>query len=235
MASRLFPASEFIRSQIGRIANKNIVDTGDENPAVNVRACGEKCKVSTARIHQTGGILVTIAFQAGCRAQLGHVQVPDILPLEMRTGGTACSVPVIEIPIIAGCPADDGFEGVSIPLKNIVEHDGVFHRRNHAHGIASRRIRPTGVVVDQHDAVRVPRPLDARPAEIGELVADDPRWALCDGSEGDADQHRVDAVVAKTLVDAGALRLQSIVADVVNVVIVDIRVEGDVRILEGGG
>ena len=57
-----------MRPEIGRTADEVIVDTGDENPAVNVWACGEKCKISATRIHQTGGILVTIAFQTGCCA-----------------------------------------------------------------------------------------------------------------------------------------------------------------------
>ena len=48
--SRLSPVSEFMRPEIGRTADEVIVDTGDENPAVNVWACGEKCKISATRI-----------------------------------------------------------------------------------------------------------------------------------------------------------------------------------------
>ena len=75
--------SVFKRSNIRSAANEIIIDAGDENPAVNVRAGGEKREISANRVHQARWILMAVAFQTGRGAQLGNGLVIDIFPFEM--------------------------------------------------------------------------------------------------------------------------------------------------------
>ena len=95
--------------------------------------------------------------------------------------------------------------------------------------------RPACVVIDQHDAIRVPVPFEGLGVVVGERVTQHPCGTYCNGRQGHPIENRIHGIVPKTLIDAGAFRLERIITDMVDMVVIDIDIERKPRILQGAG
>ena len=117
------------------------------------------------------------------------------------------------IPVVASRTCGNLVDRISGALEDIVAHDHIMNRSDQIRPIDIARVCPARVMVDQHDPIGIISEFDASAGKVGERVAQDPRGSLRDRSQGYTDKTSVNSVVPKPLIDAGAFRLQSIVAE----------------------
>ena len=87
-------------------------------------------------------------------------------------------------------------------------------------------------MIEQHDSVGVRCPLDRTAREIRERRTQHPGGTLRDWRKRYPNECSIDPIVPKTLIDGRALRLQTIIADIMDIVVINIGVEGYRRIID---
>ncbi len=139
------------------------------------------------------------------------------------------------IPFVGSRTRRDLCEGIPGALEYIVAHDHITNRSDQVRPIDIACVCPTCVVIDQHDPIGIISEFDASTSKVGERRTQHPGGSLCDRSHGYTDETPVNGVVPKALIDAGAFRLQSIVADMMDIVVVNIGIKRKFGILQGPG
>ena len=147
----------------------------------------------------------------------------------------AHDIPVVIVPVVSRRAFGLLEKPQAFALEDVVAEDRVMDRADHIHGPDIRGARPARVVIDQHDAVRVPIPLEGLGGVVRERVTQHPGGTHRNGSQRHPGEDRIHGVVTETLVDAGAFRLERIVADVVDMVVVDIGIEDQLGIVQVAG